>query len=145
MCILPQRLNLRIRKVVMKMKPSLKSLIVNTLAVCVMLLTALNVQAQEGKYDFPTDRAELPYNVLEMVELIQTAYEAPVESNAYVQMVANAEGFPALELGQTLSKAQVKKVTKWVETNPAVIEQLLIARKKNHDLYFNPETKGASK
>ena len=84
------------------MKPSLKSLIVNTLAVCVMLLTALNVQAQEGKYDFPTDRAELPYNVLEMVELIQTAYEAPVESNAYVQMVANAEGLPALELGQTL-------------------------------------------
>ena len=55
------------------------------------------------------------------------------------------KAFPALELGQTLSKAQVKKVTKWVETNPAVIEQLLIARKKNHDLYFNPETKGASK
>lgn len=110
-----------------------------------LFMLSFGVQAQEGLYDFPTDRAELPYNVEEMVALIQNAYEAPEETNAYALMVEDFPGIPAMKVGEKLSKGQVKRLTKWVEENPSAIESLLIARKKNYDKYFNPAYKGKSK
>lgn len=101
-------------------------------------------QAQVQPYDIPSDMTALPYNVQEMVELIQEAYEAPVQTNAYVQLVEEYPGFPNLTLGNALTNGKKKKLAEWVETHPDAIEALLIARKKNYDTYFNPATTGSS-
>jgi hypothetical protein len=97
-----------------------------------------------GAYDFPSDVAQLPYDVSEMVQLIRVALEAPEAHNTYVQLVLLEQDFPSLSLGAPCSKKQLKDLTEWVETHPAAIERLLIARKKNHDFYHNPTNAGSS-
>ena len=112
----------------------------------IVALSALSLgafaQQQQQPYNIPTDMVVLPYDVEEMVTLIEDAYTAPVQTNAYVQMLEGHQDFPVLQLGQALKKSERKALTTWVETHPSSIEALLIARKKNYDTYFNSQTTG---
>jgi hypothetical protein len=127
----------------MKVKATLKQRLLGLSILAVLFAWGFQAQAQLP-YVMPTDTAVLPYNVSEMVQLIRDAYEAPVQTNAYVQMVEEDQDFPSLTLGEAFTDKKLKMVTKWVKTHPAQIESLLIARKKNHDIYFNPATTGSS-
>lgn len=110
------------------------------LVLCLMSLSSIGQQQQP--YNIPTDMVVLPYDVDEMVSLIEEAYTAPVQTNEYVQMLNDHQDFPSLTLGEPLKKSDKKALTQWVETHPASIEALLIARKKNHDTYFNSQSTG---
>jgi hypothetical protein len=123
----------------MKLNREMKSVMKAVWVVCALCLVQGSLYAQQnGAYDFPSDISQLPYDVEEMTELIQSSLEGPQPTNAYVQMVMGAEGFPEIVLGQPFKKSQVKQLTEWVETHPEDIEALLIARKKNYDEMLHP-------
>lgn len=110
-----------------------KSLVLS-ISVLLSIFTYQGINAQ-----IPSDTASLPFVVTEIVNLIEESIEQPVQTNEYVQMVFDFQGFPTgLTLGQSIDSQQRQAIRQWVVSNPSYIEKLLIARKKNYDLYFNP-------
>lgn len=112
--------------------------IYSTIVFVSFLLVAGATKAQTST--LPTDTASLPFVVADIVTTIQDAVEQPSETNAYVKMMFEMSGFPELNVGQAMSETELDNLKAWIIQNPAEIEKLLIARKKNHDKYFNPGT-----
>lgn len=88
----------------------------------------------------PTDTASLPYSVADILSTIQGAVENPSETNMYVKMVFDMSDFPELKIGEAITENEMQILKAWITQNPAQVEKLLIARKKNHDKFFNPGT-----
>ena len=86
----------------------------------------------------PSDVAILPYQVEEITNIIKERFEAPAETNEYIQFLVNEDDFPGIAPNQTMSSALTEDLEEWVSTHPAAIEELLIRGKKNYDKYFNP-------
>lgn len=100
----------------------------------VITVSSFSLQAQ-----LATDLTALPYEVDEVVGVIQEAFEAPTDTNSYVMFISNEPGFPTLSTQTTLNANEVDAIRDWVSTHPESIEKLLIARKKNYDAYFNAQ------
>ena len=86
----------------------------------------------------PSDAAILPYQVDEVTNIIKERFEAPHETNEYIQFLVEEDDFPAISPNVPMSSELTEELTEWVTTHPAAIEQLLIRAKKNYDKYFNP-------
>lgn len=87
----------------------------------------------------PSDTTTLPYVVEDMVSAIQECYEQPVQTNEFAHFLSDESGFPPIQLGVALSASELDQLKLWVKSNPSAIEKFLIRRKKNYDIYFNPE------
>lgn len=117
-------------------KPRSVMKILNFMSVCLIIIgMSFGVSAQST---LPTDTTALPYVVDDMVAAIKDCYEQPVVTNEYAHFLSDEAGFPPLQIGEALMASHLSQLRNWVKSNPSSIEEYLIRRKKNYDIYFNP-------
>lgn len=112
--------------------------IYSIITIAFLLNITESIKAQTST--LPTDTASLPYSVADILSTIQDAVENPSETNVYVKMMYDMGDFPKLKVGEAISENEWKILRAWIIQNPTHVEKLLIARKKNHDKFFNPGT-----
>ena len=94
------------------------------------LCFAATALAQEP-YNIPSDVEQLPYNVDEVVTVIDDAVNTPTNENNYVNDWLTGVSYPVTEPNIVARK-------QWLAKNQEAVTELLIARKKNYDKY-NPQ------
>ena len=102
----------------------------NIAVLIVGLSFAATAFAQEP-YNIPSDMDQVPYNVDEMITVIDDAVNTPTQENNYVTSWLSGVNYPVSEPNLVARK-------QWIAKNQAAVTELLIARKKNHDK-LNPQ------
>ena len=88
-----------------------------------------------------TDQTTLPIteeqNRMEATIICLDAVEAPTKFNAFAKQFINKPTFPKRKTDST-QKDYKKEIDKWLIAHPAITNQILVERKKAHDILYGP-------
>ena len=101
----------------------------------VMTLVGINSYAQS------TDQAALPITTeqtrMEATIICLDAIEAPTKYNAFVKQFIDIPSFPKKTTNSSQNNYK-KEIDAWLVTNPTLVNEILIERKKAHDILYGP-------